>query len=344
MTHTVFQTTGIDRASNPWDAHLFTLTPWESRSGRLYKREDYFAPLGYGGPNGSKLRQLLHLVKAYVDSGGDQGVLTGASVLSPQLSMAALVARHYGLRSHLVLGGTKPETATRHPNVRIAAAAGSEFTFIPVGYNPALQRAVQEEHERAPDWYRLNYGITTPATEDDAGLEAFHAIGANQVTNIPQSVRHLAVTCGSANSCTSILYGIALTRPPNLETVTLFGIGPTRLDWFRDRLSRIERRTGIAINSLFTRDYRHHPDMSGGDGPYLLRHYDLHATRFSSYQDKMPFSVDEIVFHPTYEGKAFSYMDRHREEFDWWWGAREDAAFWIVGSDPDPNLVLRCLS
>ena len=38
--------------------HLLDLTPVENIGGMWWKREDKFAPLGYGGINGSKLRQL----------------------------------------------------------------------------------------------------------------------------------------------------------------------------------------------------------------------------------------------------------------------------------------------
>jgi hypothetical protein len=47
----------------------------------------------------------------------------------------------------------------------------------------------------------------------------------------------------------------------------------------------------------------------------------------------MPYSLDGIDFHPTYEGKALTYMQRHREEFGWWWDD-DKALFWIVGSAP----------
>lgn len=329
---------------------MLDLTPFEQHAGIHWKREDYFAPLGYGGPNGSKLRQLLHLINGYVSKGGNAGLVTGASVLSPQLSMSALVSKHYGLPATLVLGGTKPETAIKHENVAIAAEAGAAFVFTPVGYNPAIQRAVKDlsGSERYKDHYRLCYGITTPENATDDDIRAFHEVGAYQVRNLPGHIKILAMTAGSCNSCVSVLYGIAKYRPADLEKVILFGIGPTRLAFIEERLERIERATGLEILSLFRRKYHHHRDLEAEHqtaGSILIEHYDLHATKFAGYQDKMPYALadNSISFHPTYEGKALAYMDRNRGSFDWYHEPDGQAAFWIVGSQPNREVVEKAL-
>lgn len=54
MTDTIFKTLSLDRELVRWEEHLGELTPWENRHGMWFKREDYFAPLGYGGPNGKE--------------------------------------------------------------------------------------------------------------------------------------------------------------------------------------------------------------------------------------------------------------------------------------------------
>jgi hypothetical protein len=86
----IFPTLGIDRNKVRWEDYLTALTPWEQRGGLWFKREDYFAPLGYGGPNGSKMRQLIWYINRF--RAGKTRLLTGASVQSPQLSMRALRA------------------------------------------------------------------------------------------------------------------------------------------------------------------------------------------------------------------------------------------------------------
>lgn len=358
----IFPAATLDRTYARWEEHLYELTPVEQgASGMLYKREDAFAPLGYGGINGSKLRQLIYLIHEYVcteaTQNEDAGILTGASVLSPQVSMSALVGRHYGLPVAVVLGATKPETALRHENVAIAEQAGARFLFHPVGYNPALQKAVADLHATPEfrDWYRLCYGITTPG-ETPAEVEAFHRVGAFQTRNIPDTVRTLVMTAGSCNSCVSVLYGIAKEPPPNLERIVLLGVGPTRLQWIEDRLEMIEEAVerihridcdadcdcDCFPRSLYRRRYHHHSALEAEhqtDGRILLEHYDLHATKFATYQDRMPFSIDGIEMHPTYEGKALAYMNS-RAEFDWYWDAAGDVLFWIVGSAPSRRAML----
>lgn len=326
--------------ANPWhwSDYLDVLTPVELRDGLWYKREDYFAPLGYGGPNGAKLRQLIYLVERYVQEGGNGGILTGASVLSPQNSMAALVAREYDLPCTVVLGATNADSAIKHENVAIAARAGAEFIFAPVAYNPALQRTVQEVHatERFRGWYRLCYGITTPETASDAEVEAFHRVGARQAENVPEEVRTIVMTAGSCNSCVSVLYGLACAPPPRLERVVLLGIGPTRLQWIEDRLAAISAVYDFGeggLGGIYRRQYHNHRDLEAEhqtDGRWTIEHYDLHSTGFCSYSDRMPFTCDGIDFHPTYEGKAMTWLHQRTG------GITRDGTilFWIVGSAP----------
>lgn len=344
---TIFPVLSLDRSRVRWDDYLTALTPVEERGGVLYKREDYFAPLGYGGINGSKLRQLLYLVARY-EAESDaaalprkyRGVLTGASVLSPQLSMAALVARHYQLPSTMVVGATNPKSCVKHENVAIAALAGAQFIFAPVAYNPALQRTVAELHalEKYRRGYRLCYGITTPEASTPGDVYAFHAVGALQTANIPPGARTLVMTAGSCNSCVSVLFGLA-TRRTNIERVVLLGIGPTRLAFIEERLRLIEKAGfDSPLRSLYRRLYHQHPQLEAehqSDGRILLEHYDLHTTKFAAYSDRMPWSQDGIDFHPTYEGKAMTWLHADKSGGEWLIGSRDESVlFWIVGSAP----------
>ena len=328
-----------------WDGLLTEATPVELYDGHWYKREDQAAPLGYGGINGSKLRQLVHLVERY--AGDAPGILTGASVLSPQVSMAALVARQYERECVVVLGATNGRSALRHENVSIAHRAGAEFVFTPVAYNPALQRAVDGLADRPEfaGWYRLHYGITTPGEAADEAVEAFHAVGAAQVANVPDDVTTLVMPAGSCNSCTSVLYGISQHRPASLERIVLVGVGPTRIEWTQARLAAIGRTTSRPVEELFDWQPHHDPEQAGRrpEAPYVVEHYNLHATRFASYQDRMPFRADGIDFHPTYEGKVMTYMDRNRGPFDWWHRRDGKALFWIVGSAPSAAAMEEAL-
>ena len=237
--------------------------------------------------------------------------------------MAALVARQYRMECVIVLGATRAASALRHENVQIAHRAGAEFVTTPVAYNPALQRAVTEIGKRPEfeGWYRLHYGITTPSEATAEQVEAFHAVGAAQVANVPDDIDTIVMAAGSCNSCTSVLYGISQHRPRALERVVLVGVGPDRIAWMERRLEQIEQVTGKALEL-----------------PRIERH-DLHGTGFATYQDKMPYRADGIDFHPTYEGKVLTYMERHRETFEWWWRADGKALFWIVGSAPSARAM-----
>jgi hypothetical protein len=316
-----------------WTTQLDTLTPVEPgpQSGRFYKREDMFAPLGYGGVNGSKLRQLIWLASNF---NGAPGVITACSVLSPQAPMAAIVARHFGQRCTVVYGGTSARTAFRHENARIARRAGARFRWAPVGYNPALQAYCRDLSltERPDDWV-LHYGITTAPEDADWEIEAFHRVGSHQAANIPPEVRTLVIPAGSCNSVASVLYGLARYGAGALSRVVLVGIGPSRVLWLRDRLHRIEKQTGRDITGLFTWRMHDGPEVPAGSGPVLLEHYDLHTTGQVRYSDRRPWRADGIEFHPTYEGKVMSWLEGYGP---YWWTRPADGTvlFWIIGSEP----------
>jgi hypothetical protein len=313
-----------------WEDVLTAPTAVERRGQRWYKREDYCAPLGYGDINGSKLRQLLHLVTRELDRRPVQGLLTAASVLSPQISMTATVARHLGLHCHVVVGGTKPESARRHPNVVIALHRGAELIHVPVGYNPALQAATDRigAHPSYAGWLRIDYGITTPPGAPAEEVKEFHAVGAAQVRNLPRSAGTVIVTAGTCMTAASVLYGVRRYQLP-VERVVLIGLGPSKVEAMWRRLAAIESVTGIDLTPPRPRQ-----------PPGLVRwrldglavdYLDLHGAGGYRYHDRQPWREDGIVFHPTYEGKAMAWLSRcgarHGLDYD-------DTLVWVTGSEP----------
>lgn len=344
---TIFGVQSLSRQQVRWEDYLQDLTPVELHQGIWFKREDYFAPLGYGGINGSKLRQCIWMMYEYVQGGGKVGLVSGASVKSPQLPMGAAVAQHFGLPSVMVIGATTPESALKHENVFSAAWFGAKFALSKVAYNPNLQRMVKELQKQPGlrGAYELEYGITT--TQSDEAIWEFHLLGARQVRNIPTGVKTLIIPAGSCNSCVSVLYGLVRYQIP-VERVVLYGIGPTRLALIEERLAAIERVTRTNIRCYFRRMYHHHQDLAeehnarrplGFWPPYILEHYDLHETKYASYQDEMPASFDGIDFHPTYEGKVWRYIgERHPIN-----RSAGDTCFWIVGSRPSAVAMVKQL-
>ena len=318
MSATIFPVLSMAREDIHWEDFLLDLTPVEAHDGLYTKREDYFAPLGYGGPNGSKLRQLIWMMHRNLT--GKTHVLSGASVKSPQLSMSTIVGAHYGLPTRLVVGATTPESAVKHPNVKIARAFGAKLDIIKVAYNPALQRRVRDLEQ--PSSLVVEYGITLEHTKHAPDeVVKFHRIGANQVRNIPADVRKLIVPAGSCNSLTSILLGLAIYDNP-VKVMYTYGIGPEKMEWVKQRCNIIGEALGV--------------DVWGHAKSLYWRHINLQKMGFTNYQMEMPESAWGIDFHPTYEGKVVRWIKQHEKmEFE------GDTMFWIIGSQPKVEVALQ---
>lgn len=310
MSNTVFPVHSLDRRVIEWENYLGALTPWENHNGLWFKRDDYFAPLGYGGPNGSKMRQLIWYVNKF--RAGKSHIVTGASIQSPQLSMSAIVGQHYGLPARQIVY-SKPDTVLRHENPRIAYGFGAEFEYASGPYNPIIQRRVADLTQEKS--LVVEYGITVPHDKyDPESVRKFHEVGANQLSNIPDDVRRLIMPAGSCNSLTSVMLGL-LRDPKNVDELFTIGIGPDKLPWMRARLQYI----GLNVDEL----------------PFRWRHFSLHDTGFSKYSDHFKGEhYDGINFHPTYEAKMWRWLTQNNQlEFD------DRTAFWIVGSAPNPKVI-----
>jgi 1-aminocyclopropane-1-carboxylate deaminase/D-cysteine desulfhydrase-like pyridoxal-dependent ACC family enzyme len=277
------------------------LSPVEWNDGLWLKREDLYC--GPYGINGSKLRACQFLLTRAKATGYSR-VVTACSVLSPQAAMVSVTAARLGMGCLVIYGGTKPSTAFKHPSPRIAQQAGADFDFIGVGYNPALQRAARDVVQRDGSAYLLEYGITTPPDATPADLIDFHSPVAEQVANLPESVRTLIIPFGSANTATGILLGLVRAQRGDLD-IKLIGIGPDRREWMRERLQQI----GIVWG-----DYDH---------------IDLHGTGVYSYGDRQPYTLNGVVLHPTYEGKVAAHLDSLKP--DWWTSRDGTSCLWIVG-------------
>lgn len=285
------------------------LTPVELRNGRFYKREDLHRNDQYG-VNGAKFRACRHLMAKAVREGAT-AVVSASSVLSPQAAMAGVLAEEFGLDCTLVLGASKPETAPKHVSVKIAMDAGATLNLdSKVAYNPVIQQAGNKLAKELGAW-QLPYGITTPSNAPAEEIEAFLQVGGKQVMNLPAAVETLVIPFGSGNTAAGVLYGIAkyLDRDDsNLTRVVLVGVGPDRLLWVQDRLDKV----GVAMNGI---------------GIEIV-HIPLHGW-YADYGDRMPETADDIVMHPTYEGKVVRFLNSAGME---WWDARDGkTCMWIVG-------------
>lgn len=289
-----------------WAARLRELTPVVRGERFSWKRDDAYAPPDALGVNGAKVRFLVWLLQRAVDRGA-RTVVTAGSVASPQIGRSAVVARHFGLPCVVILGGTRLETARRHLNVQVAEAAGAHLQFIPVGYNPALQKRLGEMHELLGG-YRVSYGISVPDDSPAELAREFHGLTALQVANLPRTMETLIVPFGSGNSAASVLQGVQQYMPPRLRRIVLVGMGPDRMPWLKERC----RLIGFELTSMVER-------------------VDLHAGGWTSYGQRVKHSIDGFVGHPTYEGKMLRWIDEKRPA--WAEGGPDRVCIWIVGNE-----------
>lgn len=282
-------------------------TPVELRNGIWYKREDLYR-IDPPGVNGSKLRACQHLIGRAAERGDVMTVVSAQSVLSPQAAMAATVARQFDLECEIIVGATTPEKAVRHQSIAIAVEQGATVSSVSVAYNTFLQSKGREAALQPGKWL-LPYGITTPSEAGSEEIEAFLAVGGAETANLPDEVETLVLPFGSANTATGVLYGLFDNRPTALRDIYLMEIGPSRRAWSEDRLQAVGRY------------------MS--DLPDLNVHFITLHDVWASYGDRMPETLDDIVFHPTYEGKIVRYLNMVSPE---WWTRRDGTTcFWIVG-------------
>lgn len=353
INDTIFDTISINRSKSRWEEHLYDMVPVQELTHPItgqtmkFKRGDFFAPLGYGGINGDKLRVAIHIMNEHAKRGGDKVLAHGTVMGSPQSPMAAAVARHFGYKTVTVLGGTKPETCIKKDTIQMTAWFGSDFAFVGNGYNNVIQPRVQKIlSEKAPSGLYLEYGITLDHRKHEAArIAAFHGVGAEQVKNIPDDVDTLIIPFGSANSGTSILLGLCKYPKPNIKEVVLVGIGPNRVKFMQERLKVIGDHLGINTdmfdltemdkpkedaNTANVMDFFGAETKPTGRGKYYrLTHFDLHTTKYVEYNDLMEYSWGELELHPRYEGKVMTYLQEKHPEY-----IRPSSLFWIVGSKP----------
>lgn len=350
----IFPVFSFDRNVIKWEDYLHVLTPVQTIEdpflGKMqFKREDYFAPLGYGAVNGTKGRAGLWLAYEHFKEHGVVDIIHGTVVHSPQNYFYPILAKHFGGKCTTVLGATKPATCLNHPMVRAAAILGSDFNFVSMGYNSSLQKRCKEFKAAHPEYLYGEYGITLDHNVHPIERVAeFAKIGGEQVQNIPDDVETLIIPFGSANSATGIFTGLAMYPKPNLKKVVLIGIGPNRLDWVEERLNAIGKHLGLPTITAWLKNYHHGgaaisgkkettKKLFGSKKPvdqaatpvFEVEHYDLHTTNWVRYQDLMQEDFGGLEMHPRYEGKVLRYIKENAPEL-----INEKSLFWVVGSYP----------
>ena len=330
---TIFEITSYDRNVVQWEKHLYDLTPVEKHDGIWFKREDYFAPLGYSSVNGSKLRQCIYLVNNWVKNKRISGVVSGSVVGSPQHPFIASICKHFNIGC-LIATGSK--NYLEHKNMALANQLGAKFYVAKVGYAKALQSVSFSLAKKLHNHEVLETNITVDEklNKPDA-IERFHEVGAFQVNNIPDHIETLIIPCGSCNSVVSILYGLSMNKPKSLKNILLMGIGNNgskNLGYIPKRLGTIGDVIGMNINSKFDMSSLGFSTIDTDGEKMKIHHFNLNGTGFCKYDDLMPYKISSIEFHPRYEGKCINYIMANKEKFAPYWN--EKTLFWIVGNEP----------
>ena len=321
----------FNREQIRWEESLYKLTPIQESDTMCFKREDFFAPIGYHSVNGSKLRQCIWLVNSWVQQKNILGVCSGSVVGSPQHPFIASICKHYGIGCVISTGS---KNWHEHKNMEMADQLGAKIVVNKIGYARALQSISFKLAKKLPNHEVLETNITVDEKINPPSvIEAFHKVGSYQVKNIPENIENIIIPCGSCNSVVSILYGLALERPVNLKKVVLMGIGNNgsyHLNYIPRRLKIISDYIGTDLNSVFFYDMFREESLRKGS--VKIEHFNLNGTGFCEYSDWMPFNDFDIEFHPRYEGKCMNFMYQNKEIFDQF--LTKKTLFWIVGNEP----------
>jgi hypothetical protein len=304
---------------------LNAYTPVEKLGKLWFKREDKYAPNGYGSVNGSKLRQCIYLIQEYAVNANKAGVVSGAVSGSPQHPMVTFVAKQMGLESIIVTG---VGDISKYPYLVMAERLGATFVNTNIGYAKALNSKAAKIAEQNPQLFHLETNITMDEKlNSPARLSGFHDVGGLQVMNIPDEVETLLIPAGSCNSATSILHGLAKYGAKNIKQIYLFGIGnygSSKPSYIRDRLSYMQKANKLDY-SIFQFE-----ELDEAPAPIKVNRFDINGSGYARYEDLMPATYEGIVFHPRYEGKIWNYIQsKGLTEL-----LNDKTLFWVVGSEP----------
>lgn len=319
---------------NCWEDRLYDLTPIQLKvdgdKSMLFKREDYFAPLGYGGINGAKLRQALYLGSKQVKGKNWDMVITGATSISPQLPMTCAIASYYGLP---VIGLSSADSSDM---LDISRGFGGQFTKTKIGYNTYIQQQLmlkkKELEEQGHKPFVFHYGLTIDfdnSSKED--IQEFYGVGANQVRSlIGTAAEDLIIALGSSNSAIAVTYGLLkYHKEVPVKNLHLIGVGPSTLEKFKTRLEILAGYEGLNLTEVFNfnTEEKHENKIN-------VIYYDTHAKKLWEYTDRIYERFADIDFHYTYEGKMVRFLKVFHPEL-----IKETSCFWIIGSCLDKHRL-----
>lgn len=273
-----------------------------------FKRDDLYLPFEDRPKlGGGKVRQTINLFEEFKDRLANyNGVVTYASVNSPQAVIVSRVCKMYGFKSVITFGvnGTTESVITTHKPIRECYELGSELLNVAkIGYNNVLLSRT-EEIAKEKNYYIIHFGINI----DEAPFSLTESV-ANQVENIPDELDFLVVPVGSGIQLGAILYGI---KKFNKKVGRVIGIQISGYD----RSGTIDKIRG---------------HLGATDIPY-----EQVVDKTYPYSTHLNFLVkgaDSFRLNVVYEAKAMFYIlePGNRERL----GLKRDSSilYWVVGDN-----------
>lgn len=285
----------------------FELTPVELHNGVYYKRDDLFAPYSDTPINGGKARQCIALVEnnlEYIRRDCNNTIATASSIESPQGLITARVAREYGLKSILAVGGgiEADKLVARHSLLKATKEAGCEIRAVnKLGYTSVLYSKLLEMQKLEKFFIALFY------TNLDKNFDSIISTTTKQTYNLPlDKINTIVVPVGGALMYSGILIGL-------IEQGWLKQKGNRCIGIQIANTGRKDTIDGILSKRFFMQRYSYE----------LL----LDPTYAYTKHVKLNIPNTDISLDPIYESKAYEYAIKNGI-------LKNDGTclYWIVGN------------
>jgi 1-aminocyclopropane-1-carboxylate deaminase/D-cysteine desulfhydrase-like pyridoxal-dependent ACC family enzyme len=289
---------------------LSEITPVQFYDGLYWKRDDYFKPFGEYHVNGGKVRQAIKIFEHKLDEIKNKysnGVVTAASVHSPQSANIAKVANHLGIRCISAVGGTKPENLDKLAMMRLTKYYGSEIRIV------AGHGMTAVIHSRMNDIAKdLNYMPIEMGELMEDNPKIIFETTAEQVQNIPDELDNLIVPSGVAIQLAGILIGLKRYNK-KVKRIVSVCVGPTR-----------EKKIEGYFNKVYNMNINE------------FTPFEMYA-HSAAYSKGFDVQVNGEYIDDIYEGKAHDWM---KKNIDY---KNEKTLFWVVGKRPrieDVDMII----
>jgi 1-aminocyclopropane-1-carboxylate deaminase/D-cysteine desulfhydrase-like pyridoxal-dependent ACC family enzyme len=177
------------------------LTPIDEYNGYLRKRDDLFT---IDGISGGKVRQCYNLVKdnlEHIKKDCLSTIITAAGLPSPQSTIVACVAKHFGLKC--IVSVPKYDNDKIDYN-RINVSIAQKFGANIYGVNNTNLSGPEKDVEmmcKQYNYFRVKFGMNGKSVMDTIS---------HQVQNIPTSVKNVVCIAGSGLSALGIMKGLGV--------------------------------------------------------------------------------------------------------------------------------------